>query len=277
MKMHTVLSDLADLLLPRHCAVCEAKLLGAEEHLCTGCAMDMPLTYFWVTAHNAMADKLNARIQLLRDESSVAKAASDQGGIRTTYESYSYACALYFYKGGYESISKAVKYGANLSLGHYISQALARKLRESIFFRDVDLIIPVPLHWTRRLGRGYNQAEVIARSMASAGLAPCNTGIISRSKRTRSQATIGIKEKSMNVRNAFHVDEEKLRLVMGMPLMENAGTKVRHILIVDDVFTTGSTITECHQALRRSLNAILGPKEAAKIRISAATLAFVGD
>lgn len=244
---------LIDLIFPRSCPVCGRKLLGAERQLCTQCAMEMPLTYFWTMEHNIMADKLNAKI--------------DDG----TYQPYSYATALYFYKGDYREISKALKYNANLPLGRYSAEALARKIKSSSHLRGIDLILPVPLHWMRRLKRGYNQAEVIADTIASQLPARSDRTILKRSKHTKSQANLAVKEKSANVHGAFTVDMERLRAMLF------SEQSPRHILLIDDVFTTGATLSECHMALRNALKNILGPKEANKIRISVATLAFVGE
>lgn len=277
-------------------------MIAAEKCLCTACSMRMPLTYFWTMESNAMSEALNARIQKLRDASSV-----------TFYEPYSYACALYFYKEGYRNISKALKYKGDMPLGRYVSSVLGRKIASSPYFADVDIIMPVPLHWTRRAKRGYNQAEVIASSIAlemaavpsaasapSALLAPSlpsavsaehalsapslpsvqpsprsapklAAGIITRARRTRSQATLAVSDKAANVSGAFRVDAAALeRLVPG------DGSR-HHILLVDDVFTTGSTLSECQHALRTAIVKCMGPEMSKNTRISCACLAYVGE
>ncbi len=278
----------------------------AEKCLCTACSMRMPLTYFWTMESNGMSEAFNARIQKLRDASGC-----------TFYEPYSYACALYFYKEGYRNISKALKYKGDMPLGRYVSAALGRKIASGPHFTDVDIIMPVPLHWTRRMRRGHNQADVIAASVAreleSSPFSPeLVRDVIRRSRRTRSQATLAVVDKAANVSGAFRVDESALsRLVApaagssagpvsadvavraGTFVAANAaglscavddidapaaGTCVRHhILLVDDVFTTGSTLAECQHALRKALVNCLGPADAAKIRISCACLAYVGE
>lgn len=269
-------------------------MIAAEKCLCTACSMRMPLTYFWTMESNAMSEALNARIQKLRDASSV-----------TFYEPYSYACALYFYKEGYRNISKALKYKGDMPLGRYVSSALGRKIASSPYFADVDIIMPVPLHWTRRAKRGYNQAEVIASSIAfemaavmSAKSAASSAvsaehalsapslpsvqpsprsapklaaGIIKRARRTRSQATLAVSDKAANVSGAFRVDAAALeRLVPG------DGSR-HHILLVDDVFTTGSTLSECQHALRTAIVKCMGPEMSKNTRISCACLAYVGE
>lgn len=257
-----------DILLPRHCAVCGTKLIEGEECLCTECAMHMPLTYFWTMESNVMSDKLNLRIERKRTK-------LDIRGL----EPYSHAAALYFYVGDYEKISKALKYNADIPTGRYAAATLGRKLASSPIFTDVDLIVPVPLHWARRLSRGYNQAEVIAREMAlEMEDRTVDTKLIRRKRHTKTQTGVAVAGKAENVAGAFGIDTEHLK-----GLLEKGD--LHHILLVDDVFTTGSTISECHVALRSALAEILsaqhgaeqGTKEAASIKISAATLAYVGE
>lgn len=257
-----------DILLPRHCAVCGTKLIEGEQCLCTDCAMHMPLTYFWTMESNVMSQKLNLRIERKRTE-------LDIRGL----EPYSHAAALYFYVGDYEKISKALKYNADIPTGRYAAGTLGRKLSSSPIFADVDLIVPVPLHWARRLSRGYNQAEIIAREVArEMGGCSVDTKLLERRRHTRTQTGVSVAHKAENVKGAFGVNTERLRRLI-------SEGKMRHILLVDDVFTTGSTISECHVALRSALTEILsaqhgagqGTKEAASIKISAATLAYVGE
>lgn len=247
------LGNLLDLFLPRHCAVCGTTLLGGENCICTKCIMDMPLTWFWDLENNAMAEKFNARIQNLRD-----------AGNRTGFEHYSYAAALFFYKGDYRRLSRMLKYDANMTTGRYVADALGRKLAASHVFEDVDVIVPVPLHWTRRLHRGYNQAEIIASEISFHLAGRVDSGILKRRRRTGSQARMTMERKAANVAGAFSADFGGRQCPS-------------HILLVDDVFTTGSTLAECHLALRLALERAYGKKEAAAVRISAATLAFVWD
>lgn len=257
-----------DILLPRHCAVCGTKLLNREECLCTDCAMHMPLTYFWTMERNLMSEKLNRSIEQRRMERDIR-----------TPEPYSIAAALYFYLEDYRNISKALKYDGDIKVGRHAATVLGRKIASAEMFRDVDLVVPVPLHWARRLRRGYNQAEVIAREVArEIGGKSVDTRLIQRKRRTKTQTGVAVAAKAKNVAGAFGIDMDHLR-----QLLEKG--ELHHVLLVDDVFTTGSTISECHSALRSAMTEILsemhgaqqGTKEAASIKISAATLAYVSE
>ena len=138
---------------------------------------------------------------------------------------------------------------------------LGERLRSSSLFADVDVVIPIPLHWTRQWKRGYNQAEVIASGVADAMSIPLRSDILRRHKRTKTQTRLGIGEKARNVKGAFSTTYHWLP-------SDKAGPEFRHLLLIDDVFTTGSTMMACFTALRK-----IFPPE---VRISVATLAFVG-
>lgn len=231
----------SDLVLPRHCVVCGKRLTLAERHLCLACRSDLPYTYFWDQAHNPMADKYNARIR-----------EQVPHGVEEVYGS---AAALLYYnsESGYKNIPQALKYRSALSLGREFADRLGERLASSGAFADVDCVIPVPLHWRRRWGRGYNQAAVIAERVAAAlGAQCCRTGL-RRLRYTLSQTSVEMEKKASNVSDAFRV----LRRV-----------EARHILLVDDTFTTGSTLAACHKALREAYPP--------SVRISVATLSYVG-
>ncbi|MBO5980156.1 MAG: ComF family protein, partial [Bacteroidales bacterium] len=247
--MRKWLKLLADLMLPRVCVVRGRKLNESEKGLCLYCMAELPLTFFWERSRNPMADKFNG----LRER--------DVDGclIGGRLERYAYAVALFFYdgKGEYRRITQQLKYHANISVGRQFARMLAQRMSESRHFEDVDVIIPVPLHWTRRWKRGYNQAEVIAGAMAEHLGVDLRTDLLRRSRRTRTQTKVDPARKSENVRGAFTLHKARLQ-----------GENYRHIVLVDDVFTSGSTLHNCFLTLRSVLPV--------SVRISVATLAYVG-
>lgn len=232
-----------DLFIPRLCVVCGRSLSLREDHICLDCLADLPRTYYSKMPRNKMADRFNDLIQRDLKEP----------------EPYSYATALFYYRAstGYRDITKRLKYRGDISSGRYFSGMLAEEIACSSLFADVDTVIPVPLHWTRRWSRGYNQAEVIGETIARRLGSSARPDILKRQRRTKTQTRLSIEGKEANVSDAF-------RLRKGIDL-----SGCRHILLVDDVFTTGATVNSCRAVLR----SVVGPGT----RISVATLACVGD
>ena len=316
--------------MPRVCLVCGRELNLRERFLCLPCSMDLPLTRYETWEHNPMADKYNLRINQSLSGSSdptvshlsvnpfsvshdtvtvtpdlVAVTSDPIGGLP---EPYQRATALFFYRrgSGYDDITQALKYRRDFKAGRHFAAMLGRLLRDSPLFSDVDLVVPVPLHWTRRLRRGYNQAEVIAREIArslSASPSPSRVAfaprLLRRVRHTRTQTRVSsgsdsssdssLEARARNVAGAFAV-QRVYTLTYFAEGMFKKGPKthipstvsprvctedkqkgispqeIHHILLVDDVCTTASTLAACHSALRT----VFGPG----VRISVATLAF---
>ena len=252
----------ADIVLPRVCVVCGERLLLDERIICLHCLADMPLTHLWEQKHNPMADRFNAVIQIGLEEAwrqlEWQIDATQHEGSR---EKYAFAAALFFYshEAPYRHILYNLKYEGRIDVGRYFGRMLGTKLARSPHFRDVDCVIPVPLHWTRKWKRGYNQAEIIAQEVATALGARLECNILRRRRRTKTQTKLDIKGKATNVSGAF---------VALPPKPGTVPAPIRHVVLIDDVLTTGSTLMACFTALRTVF-----PPE---VRISVATLAFVG-
>ena len=248
LTIRKLLRSLADFLMPRVCLVCGRQLLDAEEHLCTSCMADLPLSYFEGLTRNPMADLFNKRLL--------------ESGLDVPC--YQYATALFHYSSGsgYSNITQALKYHRNFSAGRFFARMLGRSLAGAEHFADVDLVCCVPLHWTRRWKRGYNQAEIIAREVWKKLQGGGTQGVrfepalLRRQRVTRPQTRLDASLRAANVADAFVVRAGRV----------SGGLPPRHILLIDDVFTTGSTLCACCAALLEAF----GPE----VRISVATLAF---
>lgn len=152
-RLYEYFVALGDLFMPRACLACGRRLGMRERHLCLSCAADVPYTRSWLAAHNPLADRFNAVLERHRG---------------TEPMDYAYAAALIYYKGAYRSIPRALKYQGDLAAGRHYGALLGRRLAAAPHFADIDLVIPVPLHWTRLRSRGYNQAEILARALVAA-------------------------------------------------------------------------------------------------------------
>ena len=236
LNFKTTTSAIADLAMPRVCVVCGRALMPGEHHICLECLADFPRTRLSAMARNPMADIYNGRIEA---------------------GSYQYATALFYYSSDspYRTITQALKYHRDFEAGRMFARMLGEELRASGLYADVDLVVPVPLHWTRRLRRGYNQAEIIAREVASALGARLDSRALRRVRRTATQVRLTGKDRAANLAGAF--------MAAGSPALAGA----HHVLLIDDVFTTGATLAACYDALWQQI-----PPEK---RISIATLGFV--
>ena len=159
---------------------------------------------------------------------------------------------VYREESGWKNIIHSFKYGGNKPLGRYFSNMLGQKITESGVFREVDLIVPVPLHPLKRWKRGFNQAAVIADELSRVmGGIEVDNRVLKRKKNTSSQTIKDREERAESVNRAFCLNRDYI--------------EGKHILLVDDVLTTGATISACGRA-------ILSVPET---RLSVATLAYV--
>ncbi len=233
-----------DLILPRTCTVCGRVLNQGEEHICLVCDMDFPYTHFELCPHNRMADYYNERLSEKLQDCCIP---------------YQWAISLMTYHSGsdYSKIPWALKYNSDLACGRFFARRLAEKIKLTPWLKDVDLIIPVPVHRRRRWTRGYNQAEVIAREVGGALNVRVESHLLVKSRYTKSQVKMDTASRAGNITGSFRLSRG------GVDVLEN----IRHILLIDDVFTTGATLSECHKTIRTALDGT--------VRISIATLACV--
>ena len=164
------------------------------------------------------------------------------------------AAAMYWFVEGteWQRIIHNFKYHGRWFFAQKMGEWLGEELRDGGNFEGIDLIIPIPLHYRRRLARGYNQSEQLALGVGRKMEVKCDFGAVRRAVYNESQTLKSRKERWDNVEEIFEVrDAERLR--------------GRHILLVDDVLTTGATISSCAMAILRACDG--------DVRISIATLA----
>ena len=208
------ISDLKELLFPRYCKVCGQRLMKSEQHLCLGCLLDLPRTHYEQQSENIL-------MQHFMEWPEVVRA--------TAY--------FYYYKEGkYSCLIHHLKYHDHPEVGIFLGRMAAKELAASRFFEGVDLIVPVPLSKNKLRKRGYNQCDYIARGISEATGIAVETKCIERTIDTDTQTKKGSAERWKNTKGVFHVTEPTL-------------LKNKHVLIVDDVSTTGSTLHACISAL----------------------------
>ncbi len=253
---------LSDLFFPRLCAVCGRELFAKERHLCLECYAGIPLTYFWNIKDNPAEETLFGRAKIER------------------------VYSLFYYTNDYRSLLQRLKYKSDIAIGIYLGEMLGKKISENKHSADsavFDYIIPVPLHYKKKWKRGYNQSEIIAkgikRGLIIRSFPTKNpeefrrrkedgyttrpkiiSGMLQRKRFTKTQTEKDRIHRWHNVSGAFRINK-KIADKYGNILPG----KELHILLIDDVFTTGATLDACAQLLQDHF----------KCKLSIATLAYV--
>lgn len=209
-----VLSDIIQVLFPSTCACCGQVLVRGERQVCLACLMDMAPTLYSPMRDNAVERLLTGRFRF-ENATAIYRFGQDNTVRRMVH---------------------AMKFHGNSDLCLLMGRQMGMELLRSARFDDVDLLLPVPLHWARRLRRGYNQSELLCRGIADVMSRPVNTTAVVRHRYTRQQSLQRGEVRSVNVEGAFWVRRPA----------EVAG---KHVLLVDDVLTTGATVSACAEAL----------------------------
>jgi len=149
------------------------------------------------------------------------------------------ARAAVAYGGVARDLVQNLKYGDRTDLAPWMARWMLRVGAE--LFEPGQVVVPVPLHWQRFLKRRFNQSAELARALARLRDMPFAPELLVRAKKTRQQVGLGQRERAENVRAAFRVPETAKALVKGTA-----------VLLVDDVFTTGATVSSAARALKRA-------------------------
>lgn len=208
------LSDIFNLIYPQVCAACGNKLQRQEDIICILCEHHLPQTDYHLKSDSPLDKLFWGRIRL----SNVA--------------------AMYFYQKG-ERVQQLIyqfKYNGWKEVGVKVGQVYGRILAQTEAYKTVDLIVPVPLHPNKKRKRGYNQSDFFARGLSESMQIPWSDNVVQRIAHTPSQTKKTRYERWKNVEDIFAVIQPGL-------------IEGKHILLVDDVITTGSTIEACATAM----------------------------
>jgi ComF family protein len=204
------LADFISLLFPELCPACQASLVANERIICSDCSYNLPYTNFHLQADNVVAQQFYGKIN-----------------VEAAYALY------YFTKGGkVQSLMHHFKYMGMQQIGDLLGNMAGVQLIENAVFNNVDLIIPVPLHKSRLKERGYNQSTCFANGLAQKLNAVVEDNNLQRTVATATQTHKSRFARFENMQEVFVVKQpEKLRN--------------KHVLLVDDIVTTGSTLEAC--------------------------------
>lgn len=216
--MPSLLRDIHSLFFPPVCGVCGRVMGEGSDMVCVRCRWEIPLTGFWNDRENPVAAKLHSSVPIEN------------------------ACSFFYFihDNGYRNLIHTIKYRGGWKAARKLGMWFGDELRASPLYADIDVVIPVPLHLRRLLSRGYNQSEYLAEGIAKAIGRPMSCGNVRRTKHNRSQTKRSKEERWDNVHGIFAVRNPS-RL---------AG---KHILLVDDVLTTGATLISCAETILRAV------------------------
>lgn len=221
--------DFVNLLYPTVCHICETELLKNEQILCTSCLHDLPVTRYHLDNENPVKKVFYGRVKIEK------------------------ATALLHFrkKSGVQHLIHDLKYRGHREIGTYLGNWLGEELVESKEYRDIDIVIPVPLHKSRLRERGYNQVEDFGKVIATYLNADYRDDILLKISSSKTQtlkdrfSRWGKLEENLSIQNFNEIEN-------------------KNILIVDDLVTTGSTLEACAHKLM----------EIPGIKLSIATMAI---
>jgi ComF family protein len=209
-----ILSDLLWIMYPELCASCEKALNTGESCLCTYCRLHLPKTNFHLDVENPVAKNFWGKVNVHS------------------------AAAYYFFNKGekVQHLVHQLKYGGKKEVGNFVGEIYGVELKRSDLFSTVELVVPVPLHASKLRKRGFNQSDFFAQGLSKAMEIPFSADALKKISSTDTQTRKHRFERYENVDKVFVAN--KPELMQG-----------KHILLADDVVTTGSTLTSCAEAI----------------------------
>jgi len=209
-------NSILNLFFPKACAGCNSFLLSDEKVICTSCRHEIPLTNHHKAKNNEAFSKFYGRIEL------------------------EFVAALFYFhkKGIVQEMIHKLKYKGHQEIGEVIGYWYAEELKDVKEIKDVDYIIPVPLHKKRLKERGYNQVTTFGVALSKSLNVPYNETILVRNVYSKTQT-----------KKTFLGRSEVVESVFGINFDESLHNK--HFLLIDDVITTGATLEACCREMRK--------------------------
>jgi len=224
-----MIKNLLNLFFPKVCLGCNLYLGDNEIYLCTSCRYQLPLTNFHFDNNDTVKNVLFGRVKL----------------------EHATAMLHFSKKGIVQQLMHNLKYKGHEEVGLFLGKWLGEELKEIKAYRSVDVVIPVPLHRSRFRKRGYNQVTKFGQEIAKALNVEFNDKILRKNVRTKTQV---FKDRLLRTTSSSAT----------FSIVENQTLIGKHILLVDDIITTGATIESCASVLLTI----------DKVKISVATMAI---
>lgn len=223
-----IFHELLDMVYPRYCVGCDA-LLEQDEVLCTSCMDELPYTGFFGQDSNPVKEIFYGRTDI------------EHAGSLLFYTKDSLVQRLLF----------DLKYRQNKKAGKLFGYLLARTLQKTTWIKKIDLLVPMPVHKKKALERGYNQAAIIAGEVAAQLHIPMNENAVVKAVHTDTQTHKTREDRWASMQHVFEI--------------KAAGDlQGRHVLLIDDVLTTGATLEVCGSELLKVKD----------LKLSVATVAY---
>ena len=226
-----LLKHLINLIYPQVCPACGNLLTNSEETVCLTCRHLLPKTHYENNLENPLAQSFWGQVN------------------------FQAVTAEYFFSktGNVQHLLHQLKYQGNKEAGIFLGQQLGESIKNAKLFQDIDYLVPIPLHPKKEFMRGYNQSFVIAQGVEDRTNIPIAKDCLYRKVFTSTQTKKSREERWDNVKDIFDIKDYKI--------LEN-----KHILLIDDVLTTGATLLAAGKILSQINN----------IRMSVATAACTG-
>ncbi len=214
-----MLNEIISLFYPQLCAGCKKHIHKSDWSICLTCRVRLPQTKFLELESNPSMQLLNGKCEL------------------------SHAFAFYYFEKNsiIQNLIHALKYEGNIQVGNDFGEIIGQALTDSTLYKDIDFVIPVPLHVQKKRIRGYNQCDSIAEGIAKKIEVKLEKNAVKRIRATLSQTRKNHYERHINAERTFRIEQPEL-------------FEGKNVLIIDDVITTGSTLS----ALIHEFNQIEG-------------------
>ena len=227
--LSNILNGIGSLIFAEECIICHEPIASSLHGVCTKCRYQIPTTQYWLYEENPVTEHFDGLVPIYRASSFI----------------------FYSTHSPWRNAIHNFKYHNAWRIAYNMARWYGRELKSSGLYDDVDIVVPIPLHYKKLLKRSYNQSTYIAEGIACELGIDYNSHLLYRRRNNPPQARNKASQRWQNVEELFAVRNAK-RL------------QGKHILIVDDVLTTGATICSCVEAILRV---------APDCRVSVATLA----